>query len=782
MMFFIIISVIVLYESSFDTFHEKANRIYRIGDYINDEGIVERSSSCPFPLGPTIKQEFPEIVESYVRFFNDWTLTFVFSHEEKYFKETGMFFVDSTVFNIFDFNFISGNPDHALRDPNTVVISESIAKRFFGQDNPIGKQISVKVTPRIQRDESKDDQIPLVVTGVIEDSPDNSHLQYNFLASFVTLHSSYFDGGVPDTWGYNPCWTYVLLNEKAEVPDLESRFPEFIENHISTNPNLYEFILQPLTDIHLKSDLDYDMSKLGDEKMIRILTIIAAILLILISTNYVNLSTTNSAQRHKEIGVKKSFGSTKSTLFKQFILESLVLTYASLILSLIGVILLLPVINRFLDLNMDYKFIFNPLIVLYLVLSGTLIGILSGAYSAFYLSNIGIVQILKGGLKVGSKAKFRKALVIIQFSICLVLITCCVLVFNQVRYLTSADLGIRKDNIIILPLEGTDIALSFDSFRDKLSDNPKILSVTGMMFIPGVEYSTADFQPESNKQDNTKLLNFNVVKHSFLETFGIEMLSGRRFSETFATDENEAVIINEAMVKYLGWTNNSAVGKRFFFDGRELVIGVMMDFNIGSLHEPIKPYVITMVGHQNVAKIFTRYAAIQLSHTNESETITFVEDIWNELNPSTPFTYTYFEDELRDLYKNEVELLNLGIFFTIVSVILAVMGVNVLIVTISHMQKREIGIRKTFGANRAQITLRYLKYHLFQLAISATIACPVSYFLIQKWFENYSIEIPLKAFPFVISIIALTLITSVIVFIQTYRASNTNPVDTIKIE
>lgn len=782
MAFFIIISVVVLFESSFDTYHEKARRIYRVAEYINDEGVVERSSSCPFPLGPTVKQEYPDVVENYVRFFNDWTISFVISYEEDNFIENGVFFVDSTIFDIFDLNFIAGNPKYALSEPNTVIITESIAKKFFGLDNTVGKQITVKVTPRIPRDESWDDKINFVITGVIEDAPKNSHLQYNLLTSFETLNSDYFDGRVPETWGYNPCWTYLLLHDKAKPQFLEKKFPEFIKKYITTSPNLYEFDLQPITDIHLKSDLEYDMSKLGDYNLIRILSIIAIILLIIISTNYINLTTTNSTQRNKEIGIKKIYGSAKATLFKQFIFESITLTYISIIFSLLIVVLLLPLINKYMDFNVDFKFILRPSIVIYLIISGALVGLFSGAYSAFYLSNISILDILKGTIKVGGKARFRKALVIIQFVICLVLITCSVLVINQVQYLNNAEIGIRKDNILIVPLEGTDIPNNFESFRDKLMRNPDIISVTGMMFVPGINYSTADFKPESNKSNNTKLLNFNIVKHSFTETFGIDIIAGRTFSEAFKTDENEAVIINEAMVRYLGWTNKSAIGKKFYFDGREKVIGVMKDFHIGSLREAIKPIAITMVGHQNVAKVYTRFSAIRIKDYNDTETISFIEEVWDEMKSSTPFTYTHFDDDLKNLYSNEVKILRLGIFFTIVSVILAVMGVNVLIVTITNMQKREIGIRKALGANKTQIILMYMKKHFSQLALAALIASPISHFLIKKWFENYALKIPINAFPFIISFIILTSMSSLVVFLQTNKASDANPVDSIKTE
>jgi putative ABC transport system permease protein len=434
------------------------------------------------------------------------------------------------------------------------------------------------------------------------------------------------------------------------------------------------------------------------------------------------------------------------------------------------------------DLNLDYNFIFIPSIVIYLIISGTLVGVFSGAYSAFYLSNISIINILNGNIKLGGKARFRKALVIIQFVICLVLITCSVFIINQVRYLNNVDLGIRKENILIVPLEGTDIPNNFEIFRDKLRRNPDILNVTGMMFVPGINYSTADFRPESNKLDNIKLLNFNVVKHSFVETFDINIVAGRAFSETIKTDENEAVIINEAMVRYLGWTNYSAIGRRFYFDGREMVIGVMKDFHIGSLREAIKPLVITMVGHQNVAKIYTRFSAIRIRSYNDTETISFIEDVWDEMEPSTPFTYTHFEDDLKNLYSNEVKILRLGIFFTIISVILAVMGVYVLIMTITNMQKREIGIRKALGANKTRIILMYMKKHISQLALAALIASPISLLLIQKWFENYDLKIPLNAFPFILSFVILTSISSLVVFLQSSKASDANPVDSIKSE
>ncbi|MCD4725987.1 MAG: ABC transporter permease [Bacteroidales bacterium] len=770
---FILIMIYVMDELGYDRHHERAEDIYRMAQIYDFEGVGENSASLPFPVAFTLKDEYPGIVENICRIFNFQAPRSLIEYGEQKFNERRFFFADSTYFEIFRHKFIQGDPETALDEINAVVITASSAKKYFGDEDPMGKILKFE------------EVAPLKVSGVIEDVPGQSHFIFDFMGSMASVKSVY-GGRLPPTWVWNPCWTYMLLAKGANPEMLEEKFPEFIEKYFydaeKDNITLY---LQALTDIHLESRLDYEIAQNNNKSYIYILTSIAVFLLVIAGINFMNLSTATSGKRAREIGIKKAIGVSKRRLIFQFLGESLILTYISLILAIIIVELTIPSFNTFTGKNFDLAILLQPQYIIGLILLGLFIGLFSGLYPAFYLSAFRPLNMLKGDHGLMQNSGFgRKVLVVIQFTISIALIIGTMVVFNQLNYLKNADLGFKKENIMLIPVNRTPVASSYNAFSKELLLDSRILNVTAMDDILGGAHNTHEFRPEGLPEDKWQFYPAMVVMWNFVETFNIKILAGRNYKEKNKSDPVTGMLINEAMVKHMGWrSNEDAIGKKFrSLNGEERVIGVINNFHVTSLHAAAGPFVLNMKEKPREITWFLKYVAIKYQAGKEQEVIDLVNKVWMNYAPSRPFEYSFLDQELRKLYDDEDNLSLLSMIFTFLILLIAGLGIFGLVSFMAEKRTKEIGIRKVLGAETLHIILLLSVEFFWLIIIASGFAWIISWLLITDWLNHFAYRISLNWLIFLASALIAMLLALIITTLKAWFASKADPVDTIKYE
>ena len=775
---FIFIVMFIYDELSYDQFHKNSERIYRVNRLYNTNEINEDAATCSFPFAPALQLDYPNMVEKIVRLFNFQRSSLFFEYLtdgeviERY-NEERFFLADSNVFQIFTFEFLEGNPETALNRPNTLVISKSTKDRYFHDEDAIGKILRAE------------EGLNFEITGVFDDIPTQSHLQIDLLASMATFRQLPPVGQLPQTWIWNPCWTYLLLAEGVEPEDLERQFPEFYEAHYPDLSNQdVSLYLQKLTDIHLLSHHDYEMHPNSDRMYVSILSIIAAIVLLLACINFMNLATANSASRAREIGVKKVVGCFRSYITKQFLVEAIVLSFLALIIAGSIVELLIVEFNHFSGKNIAPSFIFQPQSLFFLILLAIIVGILAGIYPAIYLSSFNPVKVIKGSLKSGTRSgQARKILVVVQFSISISLIIGTLLVYSQLRYLKNADIGFNKDQVILLPSVQRIVA-NYDTFSDLLLTHNDIKYVTGMEDVLGVNHNTRGFKIEGLE---TEKLYFNpafVVRFDFIETFDIEVVEGRAFSRDHPSDSTQAIMINENMAKNLGWTNEEAIGKRVGHDigpipgsGNERVIGVFKDFNALSLHKPINNFVLDIT--QNMGQL-TRYIAIKVNSSNYNNLLRFIEEQWNQFAPSRPFNPEFLDDRINALYNDEDRFGSFTLLLTILAIIIASLGLIGLTSYLAEQKTREIGIRRVMGATIGGILRLLSGEFIYLIMIANLIAWPLTYLVGKKWLEGFSKHTNINFMLFLYATLFAFLIALIIIGYRAIRTTMLNPAQTLR--
>ncbi len=762
-------------ELKFDKHHKNADRIYRVNRLYNSNNVDEDAATCSFPFAPALEFDYPDIVEKTVRFFDFQVSNMFFEYRDSdsiivKFNESWFYLVDSTVFDVFTFPFVEGNPETALDRPNTIVITESTAKRYFGDDSPMGKTLRLE------------EGVDFEITGVMKDVPSQSHFRIDLLGSLSTFRQL-FNGALPQTWIWNPCWTYVLLHDGINPEVLEEKFPRFYLNHY---PDLskqdVKLYLQSLTDIHLKSFHDYEMHPNSNIIYVRILSVIAGIVLILACINFMNLATATSAKRAKEIGMKKVFGGSKRQLSLQFIGEAVILSFIAMVLAGVVIELLLGGFNHFTGKSISQDFVFKPETILTSLILILVVGLLSGTYPAFFLSSFKPIRVLSGRLQDGLKTSIaRKILVIFQFSVSIGLIIATLMIFSQLKYMRNTDLGFMKDQIITIPTVGQ-IVTNYETFKNMLLDYPDIHYVTGMEDVLGVKHNTRQVVIEGLDPDQSYWFPMFMVRHDFIETFGVEIVEGRAFSKDKPTDTADAIMINETMVKNLGWTNEEAIGKKIRSDGDERVIGVFKDFHILSLHEPINNFILDMLRNPQAAAGLTRYIAIRVNTKNYKKLLGYIEEKWKELAPTRPFEFSFFDNQLDNQYTDEDKFGKFSVMLTILALIIASLGLIGLTSFVAEQRTREIGIRRALGANVTNVIMLLSNEFVFLIFIAYLIACPVAYLIINNWLQNFSKHISVNLLLFLLSGIIPLLIA---LFITAHRAFWTclkNPAETLRYE
>lgn len=768
--------VIYLYnvdELSYDRHHTKAKEIYRLVNVYDYEGVGEVSASAPFPVAFTLLSDYPNHIRNVVRIFNFQAPRSFVEYKENKFNERYFYFADSTYFSIFDHVFVKGNPDSALDELGSVVITQSTAERYFGSEDPMGKIIKFETS------------LELKVTAVVKDVPEQSHFRFDFLGSMSTVRGA-FNGRLPGTWVWNPCWTYLLLEEHIEPTLLEGHFPEFINKYFydaeKENVSLY---LQPLTDIHLNSKLDYEIAPNSNRNSVNVLSLIALFMLVIAIINYMNLATATSSKRVKEIGIKKVAGAKTSQLIFQFIGESVILVFIAMTIAMILIELTMPVFNTFTDKGIVFSDLLAGHNILFIIALTIVIGFVSGIYPAFYLSSFDPLQVLKNNLTNGEGSGIaRKILVVMQFTISISLIITTIIIRDQLNFMRNSDLGFTKENIIVLPINGTPAALKYASFKEDLLSSPYITSVTAMDDIFGAAHNTHEFRPEGFPEDHWQFYPALVVQYDFLKTFDLKLVAGRDYSSESKTDPETGILINEAMVRHMGWeTPREAIGKQFkSLRGEERVIGVYNDFHQTSLHEPAGPFVLNMKETPREIQFFLKYMVVRIEEDSDESALAYIESAWNNIAPDRPFEYFYLSDELKELYKDEENLSELALLFTLIIMFIAALGLLGLASFMAEQKTKEVGIRKVLGATTLSIIKNLTAEYIALVTIASILAWIISWLVMDYWLSRFPYQTPLDWVVFILAAIVAYGIAFAISGFKAFMASRANPVVTLKYE
>ena len=786
----LLIIIFVLHETDYDEFHEHSNRIYRIAQTTTSEDRTEEQATTPFLLGPVVAEEFPGQVVSTVRFYDlqEENHTFLNREDDISFREHNFYFVDSTFFKVFSADLIRGNPSEVLKDPLSLVITEELAEKYFGNENPIGQSLSYRGINN------------MTVTGIMSAWPKQSHMKVDLLASFSSLNNIYASSPNYDqSWLWNPVWTYTLLNENTDPGQFETQLADLVDKYYyaySGWPSDEELSiqLQPVTDIYLTSNRDQEMEANSSSTYIYILLIVAAFTLLIACINFMNLSTARSLERSREVGMRKALGGYKQQLFGQFIGESLMVSFFAIMVGVLLVYAALPTFNELTGKQLTFGLFQNAYIIPGLLLLTILVGFISGSYPALFLSSFNPVEVLKGNSgKSQANTLFRKVLVTFQFTLSVLLIIGTSIIYFQLQFIQDKDLGFDKNNVVILPTKQNLIAWEFETFRERALSHAQVESVTGLGKIPGTdsqEYYRYVPAGMNQNQDVTNLALY--VTHGFEETFDVDIMAGRAFSLDFPSDPENAVIINKAMLRQLeAETPQEALGETIYFyplnEERQSfsVIGVVDDFNYTSLKKEIEPVVIRLTAGTNSILKSVEHTAIEIAPGDPSAALAHLETVWDEVNHIDPFEFRFLDDRLDQIYKSENTMSSLATVFAILCIIIACLGLLGLASYSAQLRQKEIGIRKSLGASVPNIINLLSKDFLTLVLIGNIVAWPLAYYFGSKWLENFPYRFDLLShLPFIflgttVFIIILALAT---VSYHSIKAALINPVEAIRNE
>ena len=760
-------------ELSFDNFHKDADRIFiagrdfKVGD---QEGRVVR---CHPPFAPTMMAEIPEI-ESAVRFQPAVNKLVTYKEKDISFLENGIFYADSTIFNVFTIPIISGDPTDLLTRKNTIVITQESAKKYFKDADPIGKTLSF------------DGDWDFEVVGVVEAWPDNSHWHFDMLASLISTR-----GATDESWWSNYLFTYFKIREGSDIETVLPKINEMVRSKKEASfaqvvgmerdewealGNRAGYYATPLKDIYLRSRSNDSVGKLGDIRYVYLFAVIGFFILFIACINFMNLTTARSNVRAKEIGLRKVFGSSKNSLIRQFLLESMIITSCAMLIAIGLIEILLPYFNNFTEKSLNLNFAgIAPIPILLLMV--VIVGLMSGGYSAVSLASFRILTVLKGSLFSGkSKTIFRNILVLFQFSVSIIVILCTIIAYNQVNYLKSKKLGFNKEQLLIIDRANT-LGDNLSTFKDELLVNPSIQYASATYHIPGTVASGQSFRSENSPVEELLDLTLLCGDYDYLGAMGIKLLSGRYFSADMQTDEN-SVVINSTTAKLMGYCD--PVGRKILIpnsDSDLTIIGVVEDFHISSLHQEIDPVILLAPG-----SAWDRYLAVRIQPQDIESTLSFIKTKWNEFSGDQPFEYFFMDSFFDNLHRTEQRT---GIFFTIfaaLTIFIACLGLFGLAAFTAEQKTKEIGVRKVLGASVTSIVSILLKQFTKWVVLANIVAWPIGYLIMNSWLENFAYKVDLKIEYFVLSGLITLLIAITTVSYLAINAANMNPIKALKYE
>lgn len=773
----LLILTYILNELSYDKFQPGADRTYRVTrSFRNAETGVQSLNlgTVAPPFAPLLANDFKEI-ENITRLLPGGT--FSFRYGDKMFNEENGYWADEKFFDFFKVKMVKGNPSRALTDPNCVMITEDLAKKYFGDDEPLNKMIRM------------DNQFNFKVTGVYKAFPANTHVHPQFLISFNTLKDTaiYGEQNLRTNWGNNSFLTYLKLPANYDTRKLERQFPAFLDRHMTdggpNKPSKWTALaLQRMTDIHLYSHLDYEAEENGDIKRVYIFSAIALFILLIASINYMNLSTARSALRAREIGVRKVVGAQRKEIIWQFLSESVLVSWISMILAFLITWLLIPWLNQLSGQQLNIGILMRWEIVVPMLAVPFIIGLLSGIYPALFMSSFQPVQVLKGLFKVGGGTiSFRKVLVTAQFAISIILIISTITVFQQMRFMQKKELGFDRTHIVNIPYN-SGLNERYDAFRAELLSGSFIKNAGRSSRIPTgrlLDANGARIKRSDTLEPANADIKFVSADHDFVPTYGVKMVAGRNFSKDFTTDTG-AFILNEAAAKALGFkTNDEVIGKDFGYGSRTgKVIGIFNDFHFESMHQKIVPLVLLVPRSAN------RYGniSIKISGNNIPAALSHIEKTWRNFLPETPYQYTFLDENFERLYQSEQRQKSIFTVFSFIAIFIACLGLFGLSAFAISQRVKEIGIRKVLGANVNTIVALLSKDFLKLVLLAAIIAFPIAWYAMDSWLQDFAYRIDVPWWVFILAGIVAAIIAFITISFQAVKAAISNPVKSLRAE
>ena len=750
-------------ELSYDSSHEKKERIYRVLAKVpTGEGMM-KAGVTPAALAPLLEEEYPEI-EKATRFktFGDFT----FKSGVKKVREERGGLAESKLFSIFTFPFIKGDPSSCLDNPNSIVLTEKLAKKYFGKKNALGRDIELLELGLFK------------VTGVVENVA-HCHFQFDYLIP-VEQARTLFNDNIDELGPFNYT-TYILTKENTDATALNKKIEPFFNERADKNAsgddeNHSMLFLQELEDIYLKSDFSYDFTQQGSIENVYMFSAIALIILLIASINFMNLTTARSANRAKEIGVRKVQGARRKHLIIQFYMETALITLLSFVLALLIVELITPAFNHISGKELSKNLLFDPWLILTYIILAIITSLFAGSYPALYLSSFQPIKVLKGKLSAGSKSgNFRKILVIIQFSISIVLIVSTIIVNQQLNYIKNKNLGYEKENLIGFWKKG-EVAKHYDTFKERLLANPNITNVSGIsnpLTYAGPSMPIKEW--DGNAGERTLRMHYHSVDYDIIETLKVEMIEGRSFTNKFRDDSSNVFLINETAKKKLGM--NEPLGKMMTIGNRRgKIVGVFEDFNYNTIHHKIDP--LTLILDKNKCRgIFVR-----AEQGRGKDALEHIKTVWQEFEPEQLLNYHFVDNLLESRYRTEQQTATLFKYFSILAIMISCLGLFGLASFMTEQRQKEIGIRKVMGSKIGQLVLLLTREFTKWVFIAGLIGLPVGYYVMEKWLQEFHYRIEPGIFVFIVAMLAALVIAGLTVSFQTYRASVKNPVDTLRDE
>jgi putative ABC transport system permease protein len=772
----LLITLYVLNEASYDKYNKKRDRIYRtiLNGKIGGQEVTIATS--PAIMGSVFRQEFPEI-EDFCRMTQRGPT--VIEYNNQTFTEEELMEADSSFFNFFSLPVLKGDNENLLNSPHAVVLSESTAKKIFGNEDPISKPVKIGT-----------DSVRYIVTGVMADVPENTHFAANMISSFMTN-----PGSKSQVWLSNSYSTYFLLKPGTSYKTVEAKIPELLLKYVgpeiqkymgisitdwSAQGNKYRFFLQNLSDIHLDNSIQQQFKPATDPKYLRIFGSIAILIVLIAAINFMNLSTAQASRRAKEVGIKKVGGSTRGMLVTQFLLESFILSFVSLIFAVVFIKLTLPYFNDLLGAELKLSLLSRWYTIPALLLFTLVVGLLSGSYPSLFLSSFNPYEVLKGSVRNSQRnGRLRRILVVFQFAVSILLIVGTMVMYRQIRFMLNKDVGFTKEQLIVLNRAGA-LGTKLKAFKDIVKEIPGVVNVASSTAVPGRNNNNNGYTIDGRK-DETFLMQTNWVDYNYLETYGITLVSGRSFDESFTTDK-QACLINESAQKDFSIKNIE--NTRFAEPGDSgrmnylQVIGVVRNFNFESLRNPVGPYIMKF---QNEGMQWG-YITVRLTPKNYMAVINQIETTWKEFLPNNPLQYYFLDEDFEQMYIQEKRNAQMAVIFSILAIFIAALGLFGLTSYTVEQRTKEIGVRKAMGSSISGIYVVISREAILLVTISALIAWPVIYYWAGQWLENFYYRISVGIFTFIAGLSIALGIAILTISFRILRAARINPAQSLKYE
>ncbi len=764
----LLILIYIRYETSYDRHINRIDDVYRIIMDQPDNFYMGKSTFTvtPAPIKEAIESTIPEIelVGRLSAMYGG-----LVTRGRNSFPENNIFLADPEIIEIFDLQMSLGDGSNSLKKPYTVILSQSMVHKYFGDDDPVGKTIK------------KNNQYDLIITGVFKDMPQNSHIQFDMLESFQTLYAT-GDKESIERWDNNSYFTYFRANPNTDLDLLNNKLELINKAHLNKDLN-HQYLVEPIQSIHLHGNHNFEIKNNSDIRLVYLFSGIGIFILLIASLNYMNLATARSTNRSREVGMRKVVGASRNNLLFQFLGESILFSVIGLFLSLIMAIGFLPRFAILIHLNLPVALLFNPLTLLYSLVVSLVLGILSGVYPSIYLSSFSPISIFRGINKRGHDRtkQLRNGLVVVQFIISIVLISGTLIMQKQMQFIRNKDLGFQKDHIFTVRLRNPELKKNYEPLQNELTQLAGVMNITATRQLPITIRSSSTPTWEGKTEDQSLHVYKMYVDINTLNFFGMKLAKGRQFSEDHLSDVDKSVILNQAAVRAIGWKH--PLGKEFKFNKKEpkSVIGVLEDFHFSSLHLPIAPVAVQLLKSDKSWRTM-QYFAIRVTTDNLQQTINSITQTVNKFSPDYPSEFRFLDERVETLYRSEKRLAASFNLFTAIAIGIACLGLLGLASFMAEKRAKEISIRKILGATVAKITLLLTQSFLKWVALANLLACPIVYIVMKKWLNQFSYRISLGADTFLLAALLSLGIAMATVGIQTVKAAVAKPADVLRRE